>query len=66
MKHVLSHISENGEVVGKQFLKEILMRQADKLLIERRVSKRHRVVNNTRDQMKIKQSIEDKEMMVDR
>ena len=66
MKHALSHISENGEVLGKLFLKDILMRQADKLLIERRISKRHRVVNNSRDQMKIKQTIEDKEMMVDR
>ena len=66
MKHALCHISENGEVLGKLFLKDILMRQADKLLIERRISKRHRVVNNSRDQMKIKQTIEDKEMMVDR
>ena len=54
MKHVLSHISENGEVVGKQFLKEILIRQADKLLIERRVTTRHRAVKIIRDQNKIK------------
>lgn len=48
IKHALSHISEHGPEFGKILLKDILMKYADKLLIDGRTRSRNRLIKKVR------------------
>ena len=61
----MAHLSEQGEELGKVILKDILLRQADRMLLENRIGKRLRLLNCVRTTCPLSGSIEDKEKFVD-